>query len=257
MIRFNAFVSLALAILASAFAPATRSAVGRTPGALEVTGSGTARYSIPIFVPPGPRGIQPNIALVYDSAIGSGPLGKGWSIAGISSIARCNQTFAQDGVSSAVSLDTSDGYCLNGNRLKLRAGSYGSSGSQYFTEITDFSLVTANGTAGNGPASFTVQDRSGLVYEYGGTASSLVSATGSSTASSWMLSEIRDRAGNKVVFSYAAPGNGLSGTTVIKKIEWTQTSPGSSYFINAVEFTYGANSVLGSDLTPANSPERS
>ncbi len=47
-----------------------------------------------------------------------------------------------------------DGYCLNGNRLRLTSGSYGVAGSTYQTEIADFSNVTMNGAAGNGPRVF-------------------------------------------------------------------------------------------------------
>ena len=122
-----------------------------------VSPTGSAQYSIPIWIPPGPRGIQPHLALFYDSQSYIGPLGIGWSIAGLSAITRCNKTVAQDTTAAPVALVTSDSYCLDGKRLRLTSGTYGTAGSTYQTEVADFSKVTANGTAGNGPEYFTVQ----------------------------------------------------------------------------------------------------
>jgi hypothetical protein len=62
---------------------------GRTPGQFAVSQSGSAQYSIPIWTPPGPRGIQPHIALVYDSQSGIGTVGVGWHLAGLGAITRC------------------------------------------------------------------------------------------------------------------------------------------------------------------------
>src|ERR1700678_283237 len=156
----NALLALTLSLLAAqAFA-----ATGRTAGQFAVSPTGSAQYSIPIWAPPGPRGIQPKISLFYDSRSSIGPLGIGWSIAGLGQITRCNKTVAQDTTAAPVALATSDGYCINGNRLRLTSGTYGTAGSVYQTEIADFSQITAYGTAGNGPAYFIVQASNGLTY---------------------------------------------------------------------------------------------
>jgi hypothetical protein len=111
--------------------------------------------------------MQPSVSLFYDSQSTIGPLGIGWSLAGLGQITRCNLTTAQDTNPAAVALVTSDGYCLNGKRLRLTGGTYGTAGSTYQTEIADFSNITATGTAGNGPEYFTVQGRNGVIYYYG------------------------------------------------------------------------------------------
>ncbi len=49
------------------------------------TGSGT--FSIPISIPPGRRGVQPQIGLAYSTGTGNGPVGWGWSM-GVPSITR-------------------------------------------------------------------------------------------------------------------------------------------------------------------------
>ena len=76
-------VSIVVEVL-SAFAQT--SGVGSIPGSFDVTLSGSASYSIPIKIPPDAAGTEPKIQLVYDSQSIGGPLGAGWSIAGLSII---------------------------------------------------------------------------------------------------------------------------------------------------------------------------
>jgi hypothetical protein len=83
-------------------------AVGSTAGRFQVTATGAAAYRIPIALPPGTRGVQPNLGLSYTSQSGSGILGAGWSLDGFSAIARCPRTVAQDGVAAPVNLDSND-----------------------------------------------------------------------------------------------------------------------------------------------------
>src|SRR6266436_1843795 len=197
---------------------------GRTPGTFAVSPTGAAAYTIPIWAPAGPNGLQPHMALVYNSQSGSGHLVIGWGLAGLSSIYRCNLTYAQDGIPGAITLATSDGLCLDGQRLRLTSGAYGLAGSTYQTEIANFANVTASGTAGNGPAYFTVKGRDGLTYTYGNSTDSRVLATGTQTALSWQLNLVSDRAGNtmKIVYSQA------TGSAAAVTISWTPSSHGSS-----------------------------
>src|SRR5580658_1683809 len=163
----HGFVLLLVTSVVLLNAEITFAAVGRTPGQFVVSQTGGAQYTIPIWAPPGPRGMQPNLTLYYNSQSGIGPLGIGWSLAGLGAVTRCNLTVAQDTTPAPVDLVTTDGYCINGSRLRLTSGTYGTAGSVYQTEIADFSQITANGTAGNGPEYFTVQARNGLTYYYG------------------------------------------------------------------------------------------
>lgn len=133
---------------------------GRTQGSFGVSSSGAATYTIPIWTPPGPNGITPSLSLVYSSNAGNGLAGIGWNLSAVSSIERCGRTQHQDGNAAAVNLTTSDRFCFGGNRLRLSSGTYGASGSVYFTEIADYSRITASGTLGNGPEHFTVETKS-------------------------------------------------------------------------------------------------
>lgn len=71
---------------------------GHTPGEFSVDPSGAATYRIPLQVPPGAAGMQPDLALLYHSRTGNGHLGVGWSLSGLSVITRCPALRDQAGV---------------------------------------------------------------------------------------------------------------------------------------------------------------
>ena len=193
-------MSLGLLVVASAQA---QTAVGRTEGEASVATTGSARYSIPLALPPGTNGLAPALAITYDSHSGNGLLGVGFRLTGLSKIQRCARTIAQDGSVGPVAVNGTDRFCLDGQKLRLTSGTYGYAGSRYQTEVETFARVTAIGTAGNGPASFRVERRDGLIYEYGATADSRVEATLNATAREWALNRVRDRDGNFFDIVYA------------------------------------------------------
>jgi RHS repeat-associated protein len=242
------FALLLLGVCSAAFA-----AVGRTVGTYGVSPTGAAVYSIPIWAPRGPNGLQPNISLVYSSQQGIGYLGVGWSVGGISSIYRCNLTYAQDTNPEPVALTTSDGLCLDGRRLRLTSGTTDEAGSTYQTEVANFENVTAYGTAGNGPAYFVVQAPNGTQYEYGNGGDSQVLASGKSTALQWYLDKVTDTFGNTMTYSYTT----ATGTAVPSVISWTPSDGTYSY---VMAFAYGSNSsessvngyVAGTQVTDTN-----
>lgn len=232
----------AIAILIPAISSAN---VGRIPATFAVSQNGGARYTVPIWTPPGPNGLEPHIALEYDSHAGSGYLGEDWSITGLSAITRCDKTVAQDGTPQAITLQTDDGYCLDGNRLRLVSGTYGTSGSVYETEIANFEQVTMEGTSGNGPAYFEVKDRNGVTYEYGNGGNSLVTPNGATTPWQWWLDKVTDPAGNTMTISYNT-GTNAGAAAVPNTISWTPDSYGSTSYEYQIVFTYGSTNTASS-----------
>jgi hypothetical protein len=206
-----AVATLVLLVGAAFTLPAagTTTVAGRTAGSFAVSSTGAATYTIPIWAPPGPNGMQPHIALTYNSQQGNGIVGVGWYVSGLSSIYRCNLTYAQDAAPAPIGLVTSDGYCMDGQRLRLTGGTYGTAGSTYQTEVANFINVAAYGTAGNGPAYWIAKDRNGQSYTYGNGGNSQVLATGSTTAAAWMLNEVSDPPGNTMTISYKVLTNEL------------------------------------------------
>lgn len=163
------------AAIPASIAPAS-DGVGATAGTFRVDETGSATYSIPLAVVPGRAGVAPEMALAYSSQGGMGVMGRGWAISGASAITRCRQT-AEAGDAAALasgspplSFDSSDRYCLDGQRLMLVAGSYAPNAAsmEFRTEIDSFARIRAFNTDGvNGPNYFVVQAKDGTTSWYG------------------------------------------------------------------------------------------
>jgi RHS repeat-associated protein len=215
-------------ILAMVITPPTFGAVGRTAGSADVSSTGEASYSIPIFAPPGTHGMAPRLALVYGHRNASSLLGAGWSIAGLSAITRCQKNWAADGEARAVLNDYSDRFCLDGNKLRRVTGTYGHASATYRTEIETFARITSYGTAGNGPTHFILETRDGIIYEYGSTSDSRIESVGQTTARAWALNQIRDQSGNAINFVYA------------------EDTTNGAYRIDSVQYTSNVGQALAS-----------
>jgi len=242
-----------VAIGAGFVASAAQAAAGRIPGSFNVSDTGSATYTIPVEVPPGARGLQPRLSINYNSTAGTGTLGVGWYVAGLSSITRCNHTFAQDaGAPASVALTTADAFCLDGQRLRITSAgglpTYGQDGTTYQTELANFSNVTAHVTTpANGPDYFTVQGKDGLIYEYGngGTTNARVVATNTTIATAWLLNKVIDRKNNNsMVITYLAPSATLSGTTIPSTISWAPVSAAASTYSYALTYHYSPTSEV-------------
>ena len=175
---------------------AATTAAGRTPTEFGVSHSGAATYRIPLWTPPGIGAVELDLALVYNSRGGNGVLGTGWSLAGLSSISRCNRTLAQDG--SAGGVDQHRG------RSFLPGWPTSSSWSAAATawpgrctrpKSNRSRAIVANGTPATAPPRSPSRRKNGLVYEYGATADARVHAALPPTVRTWALARIRDRAG--------------------------------------------------------------
>jgi len=227
----TAFAAGLLLTTSTAFA-----AVGLTSGTPSVTSNGTAIYEIPLDLPPGTNGLTPSLSLRYSHTQGTGLFGVGWSLTGLSGINRCNKTWAQDGAPTAATLAVSDGYCLDGNRLNLTSGTYGTGGSTYRTEIEAYARVEAVSNAGNGPQSWLVRRKDGLIYEYGNTTDSRIESVGSSTVRLWALNRIRDRVGNYIDFTYEE--DTTNGSFRPDKIRYTGNSVQGTLPVTEVDIEY-------------------
>ena len=190
-------------------APKQGKLVGALRGELSVDPNGTANYRIPITVPNGAGGMQPELALLYSSAAGNGQFGMGWSLSGLSAITRCPQTLHNDGAVRQVMHDSGDRLCLDGQRLLPHndwSGSYLAPGRRFITERASFQRIRSHGGDKNtGPAGFTVEDKAGLIRHYGNYGDGpdgRIETDGTDTAMLWMINSIRDRHGNHIDFRY-------------------------------------------------------
>ncbi|MEO0460595.1 MAG: MopE-related protein [Myxococcota bacterium] len=90
------------------------------PASFSVSDRGAATYTVPIFVPPGRRGLQPDLSVTYNSQLRGGHfghLGYGFSLSGIPGVERCSRRFLIDGWTDAAKLTGDDAWCLDGQRL--------------------------------------------------------------------------------------------------------------------------------------------
>ncbi len=206
----NKYIAVIASFFASAlfFGATYASQVGTTTGIFELTPGGQSSYSVGIEMPPGIQGVVPQVAITYNSTGGNGLLGIGANLSGLSSISRCGSTIEQDGAFKPVQYDQNDHFCMNGQRLVLISGQYGAAGSVYHTEIESFQRVTANGAlghidAGVSPVSFTVESRGGSEVVYGANAAARLTDPISSAVTSWSISYLQDRNGNRIDYEYA------------------------------------------------------
>ncbi|HWU70722.1 MAG TPA: FG-GAP-like repeat-containing protein, partial [Pseudoxanthomonas sp.] len=223
-------------------------AVAATAAEFRVDESGAATYSIPIYAVPGTAGVAPKLSLSYSSQGGYGPLGKGWSIGGLSSITRCRATreagdfigaATPDGDPRPINFTATDRYCLDGQRLLAVSDSPacpsvgGMTVQQLRTEIESFQRVCAY-TSSNSPAFFTVERKDGSISWYGdrdnnSTANRpdgyVESNAPGQTAKAlfWAQTRFQDSTGNYIDFTYLEnPGTAAGGAEhLIQEVRYT------------------------------------
>ena len=217
--------------------------VAAIPGKAGVSGSGAATYEIPIGMPPGTKGMVPNLSIVYNSQAGNGIMGLGWNISGLSAITRIPQTFYKNGNTTAVDFSANDRFALDGNRLVQTVGTvYGANNAEYHTESENFSRIISYVTSGTGPSYFKVYTTDGSVIEYGNVNPNntvadsrfipSISTGPIQTVYSWHINKITDKFGNYMLFKYRTINNEL----IIDEIEYTGTVNFTPY--NKVKFYY-------------------
>jgi len=209
---------------------------GSTSGKLstnfQITADGAAVVNIPLWVPPGRAGMQPSISLHYDSRRGNDLLGVGWTLSATSIISRCRLDQFHDKDAQPVNFTSDDAFCLDGQRLVLISGVHGREGAEYKTHCDSFKKIILNNPDALGPTSFTVYLKGGNILTFGPHDDSRITGnrvnffippTGENNIPgwdmtddlrgivplfnqpvryAWLLSEIRDRSGNTILFSW-------------------------------------------------------
>lgn len=194
---------------------------GHLAGTFAADGNGAATYELPIVVPPGTAGVQPELALTYNSHRENGYVGMGWQLSGLSAIGRCGATYELDGYKAGVAFDERDRFCLDGNRLVALSGAYGADGTVYHTANETQTSVISHGTCGQGPCSFTAYNKNGDRLSFGGTADSRILAQGRADGSvrAWALDRHTDLNGNYSAVAYSSDPE--TGEYVPLRVEYT------------------------------------
>ncbi len=206
---------------------------GRIEGSFSINPNGAATYSVPIQVIPGIRGMQPNIALNYNSQAGNGAMGVGWSWSGLPAISRCARTRLLDGKPGSINYDADDRFCLNGKRLINIKGQYGAPGTVYNMEVQSWLEIRSLGTCGTGPCAFEARTRNGGLMKFG-SAGGRVSAGDGKHVREWALDYRRDANGNYLTVSYQLDG----GLPYPREILYTGNEATGAKPTRRVRFTY-------------------
>jgi hypothetical protein len=213
--------------------------VGAVSGEAGVSAVGAATYTIPIIIPPGTNGMQPQLALAYNSNGGDGVLGIGWGIVGLSQIQRVGSDNYHDGVAAPVSFTSADHYALDGQRLvNVNNSNYQS--SSYDTEVAQFKFYNKLGNYGSGPAGFSGIGKDGITSYYGmvdsESESALVKRSSNNEALGWLLSKIVDTYGNEVRYNYST--GLLNEAKRLISINYTSNPGQGIAAYNSIVFTY-------------------
>ncbi|WP_437678724.1 SpvB/TcaC N-terminal domain-containing protein [Sorangium sp. So ce131] len=189
---------------------------------------GTARLSYPIEVPPGRHGMQPELAVTYESELGNGWLGVGWNLQ-----------------LSTIEIDTRFGvprytgdelYALDGQMLRPVPGQPGRYERRVEGEFARIERLGAD------PKSYhwVVTDKSGTRYTYGASDDArLKDRSGVAGISRWNLELVEDTFGNQTRISYLkdAPEDADWVQLYPLRIDYTahrSNSPAAHYHVNFI-----------------------
>lgn len=239
--------------------------VGATPGTASVSPGGGASYSMPIFTSPGTASYRPQLALTYASGGSGSAVGKGWSIAGLSSVTRCRKTReAGDGLGphGPITLDSNDVYCMGGARLIQHTGTAScptpylatAIAREYRPDNSPTTRVCEYGTNGT-PSFFVSYSADGQVTEFGTSADSKLDViprgASSSVPLSWAITQSLDASGNKIRYEY------IESTPVANRLPGPGTEPPEydpadpsqgEQVLKRVRYAYGATTANAAEI---------
>ena len=200
-----------------------------TKGALEVSASGAAVYTLPIALPPSAGDTGPVINIVYTSGSSGGIAGAGWSLQTISTISRMATRKDLDGYIDGVDFDPNDKLALDGQRLILKSGSYWAPGSVYQTETQSNTRIVLVGTGTNLYFVVTAPDGSRSWYgNYDGAKATDIT--------SWYIVRFEDPHGNYITYQYDKP---FGKSLCISQIHFSGAVHGEvAGLLNTVSFHY-------------------
>jgi len=180
--------------------------------------TGRAQTSIPIFVPPGRKNIQPNLNLSYSSSGGNSWLGGGWSL---------DLGFIQRDVKKGVpKYDSTDKFVFSFQGVYSELVSVGT--NEYRAKDEALFLKFIHDPAGN---SWTVTDKSGTKHFFG--LSPACRQTNSLGTFKWAISKVKDTSGNTMTISHTTD----QGEMYLSEIEYNANETQSFAATHKVEFT--------------------
>jgi len=215
--------------------------------------TGTGNFTVPIALPPGRNGFQPQVSLVYSTGTGNGPFGLGWnlSIPGISrqtskGIPRYNEAAARAALDRDI--ERRDVFILSGSEdLVPVAGSY--PGRVSYRPRTEGLFARIEHVRDAANSYWEVRSKDGLVSSYGtpaalGTDPAVIADPSVRTnVFSWKLMRTVDPFGNRIEYEYerdlAEEGPHHWDQVYLKRIRYVDyETGGQSRFLVSATFEY-------------------
>ncbi len=190
--------------------------------------TGAATYSVPISVPPGRLELAPKLALNYNSQLGSGWLGAGWTL-DLGSIQR-NTTYGVNYANNYANnafVYTEDG----SSKALVYVG-----GTEFRTQIEDGSFMRfyLETSPSDGNLRWRVLDKDGKTYLFGDTTASRQDNLQGNSYSifKWCLDNVQDANSNYMTVSYFKD----QGEIYLQQINYTGNSSTGLSTTNYVSF---------------------
>jgi RHS repeat-associated protein len=188
--------------------------------AASVGNTGALNYAVPIQVPKGRNGLQPDLSLTYSSAAGEGAFGIGWKI-DFPFVERSTIRGVPQYTTSDLMNSSEDGELVP------------TGGGGYRPLIDKSQSWYAYQTTGD---SWTRLQGNGLVHTFGGRSDArIVNASGTFQ---WLISTTQDSFGNRVEYFYTQN----EGQTYLSQVKYVFTDGTLTSNLYSIQFTYGARS---------------
>ncbi len=208
--------------------------------------TGTGNFTVPVALPPGRNGFQPQLNLVYSTGNGNGPFGLGWSLSipgvsrktskGVPRYDEARDTFILSGSEDLVPVeelrDTTTRYQPRTEGLFARILHHRSARDNYWEVQSKDGLISLYGTPPPNPSPPAWDDpvalRDPLKPQH---------------VFAWKLTETRDPFGNRIRYDYVRD-SGEQGThkwdqPLLKRIYYADyTDQGGTKFLVSVTFDY-------------------
>lgn len=232
--------------------------LGGPPLFAGVNPDGSYSETLPIEIPAGRNGIQPKLALSYNSNGSNGIVGVGWNIQGLPAITRINY-------GNGINYNGADSYVgPEGRLIDVSASASAPVGTVFHSENEawskyeplgwDGNQLNAGNRCGDAACSWRVTDRGGIVSLYGDAGASRVVALDAGgnpinlgAVRVWALSRVTDLHGNYYQVEYYQN----AGQYYPKKITYTLGNWASRFY--AVTFDYDQSGRPDKETTFAQS----
>jgi hypothetical protein len=228
--------------------------------------TGTGNFSVPIAVPPGRNGFQPQLTLTYSTGNGNGPFGLGWNL-GIPCVTRKTS----QGIPCYQDQDV---FILSGaeDLVLVKEETVDGPIRRFYRPRTEGLFARIIHITGNGNNYWEVTAKDGLQSLYGKDAASRVSDLAHPDhIFQWLLAETTDVFGNRIVYTYKHEdeaglddawyeANHAYNQVYLAQIEYVNYTPDNGTpeaFLLSISFDYGEYPDQEAELAANPTPVKS